>query len=217
MAWNIFRCVLLCISGRDCYGNNGVLQDIIEAWRLGGEHEDEYIPNDPTGTAETIRVKCDYRARRPGKFACWVGGHHHRDYICRSVKYPNQLVIHLAATGAAERNQASDVGYTPGTKSEDVITVLTVDKISKTVKLVRIGSNITHDMIDRTMTSISWKYDPSAEVQQNIKQLLTELTRQTEQKNELHEYIQEQTDSVSGAVLRILVFIRQKDVILNGG
>ena len=187
------------------YGKNGIIQDIIEAWRLGGEYDDEYIPSDSTGTAETIRVKCDYRSRGPGDFACWLTGHYHRDFIARSIKYPSQLVIHLAATAVAWWNRNSDLGYTPGTKSEDVVTVLTVDKISRTVKLVRIGSNITHDMRDRTMTSVSWDYDPTEEPQKALELLSNGITSQAVLRREEYEHLQEQTDKLSGVALRLLI------------
>jgi len=40
------------------------------------------------------------------------------------------------------------------------MTVLVVDKVSRSIKLVRIGADITYDLKERKMASIKWDYSP---------------------------------------------------------
>ena len=142
------------------YGQDGVVQDIIEAWRLGSRFEKKYVPKEDTGLAETIRVKCDYTSRGKGDFVCWIAGHRHRDLVARSKKYPAQLVLRFACAVHGSQSRGSDLVRTPNTRAVDVMTVLVVDKVSRAIKLVRIGADITIDMQERKMTSIKWDYSP---------------------------------------------------------
>ena len=54
------------------------------------------------------------------------------------------------------QNENSDLPRTKGTKSEDAITVVSFDTTAKKVNLVRVGSNITTNMVNRTMISLPY-------------------------------------------------------------
>ncbi len=147
-------------TDKNPYGQDGVVLDIIEAWRLGSRFEKTYVPKESTGLAETIRVKCDYTSRGKGDFVCWIAGHRHRDLVSRSKKYPAQLVLRFACAVHGALSRYSDLVRTPNTRAVDVMTVLVVDKVSRSIKLVRIGADITYDLKERKMASIKWDYSP---------------------------------------------------------
>ena len=171
------------------YGKDGILQDIIEAWRTGSKYEHEYVPQDSSGVTETMRVSCDYEQRGAGDFICWLAGHNHRDIIGRSVKYPAQLVIHLCSTGGGATALNSDTPRAETTRAEDALTVFVADKINRSVKLIRIGSNITLGLQERKMTSIAWDYkEPEKEI--TTKEVLTALNEEIQTRKQEKKYLE---------------------------
>ena len=54
------------------------------------------------------------------------------------------------------QNYDSDLPRYPGTKAEDCLTTLSVDPINRNICLVRVGSNITNTMVDRTFIAIPY-------------------------------------------------------------
>ena len=145
------------IGGEGNFGEDGIIPDIINAWKNGGSLTQTYSPTNTYGVAGSLSVSCDFTARGAGKFACYLLGHTHSDSIGYSNKYHDQKVIRFCSSAQDTwQNATSDLARANGTKAQDAITVCSVDTIKECVNLVRVGSNITMDMRDRTMISIPY-------------------------------------------------------------
>lgn len=145
-------------NGSGCYGRASIKGDIVDAWIKGTTLTKDYEPEEKyAGVLPTIKVSADFTSRGPGEFICYLVGHEHVDVVTRLQEHPEQITICLAATtNDAWNNAASDLPRIGGDKSEDAITVISFDNISKRINLVRIGSRITYNMTDRTMLSIPY-------------------------------------------------------------
>ena len=142
--------------GESPYGDDNMLSDIIDAWVRGDKLKASYAPLD-TAHLPTLTVDCDFTARGEGIFASYIVGHHHKDIQGKCKKYPYQNVIVFPATANdGWQNYCCDLPREKGTKSEDAITVMSVDTINKRLKLVRVGSNITMDMTERKYNVINY-------------------------------------------------------------
>lgn len=138
-------------STNNPYGNNNMIPDIIHAWMHGTALKGEYAPEILTDCLPTVRVDCDFSSRGKGIFACYLIGHHHCDFIGCNAKYGDQRLISLAAAACDEyQNECSDLPRAEGTKAEDLLTVLCFDTEKRKIRLVRVGSNFTVDMTERT-------------------------------------------------------------------
>lgn len=134
----------------------GMIPEIVHAWQTGASLIKTYTPVVNAAQA-TIQVNADFTSRGEGVFAGYLMGHWHKDVVAKMTAYPNQNVIRLASTSLnAWQNESSDLPRVEGIKSEDCVTALTVDTITRKIKLVRIGSNITFDMVRRDMIAIPY-------------------------------------------------------------
>lgn len=126
-----------------------LIPDIINAWVGKTTLSSSYAP--VTTGLPTITVNADFSARTNSRFMCYLMGHEHKDLIGHVAKYANQKIVCLAATAAGNyQNGNSDLPRAEGTKAIDCITVFVVDTTTNTVRLVRIGSNVTTALTDRT-------------------------------------------------------------------
>lgn len=138
------------------YSYVGMLPEIIDAWQNGTTLTKTYAPT-VYPALPTISVNADFSGRGEGVFAGWIHGHQHRDHIAKIADFANQNVISFAATNyGAHQNKNSDLPRTYGEKTEDCVTVVAVDTVAREVKLVRIGSDITFDMVRRDMIAIPY-------------------------------------------------------------
>ncbi len=141
------------------YGKeNNPVADIIDAWVRGGVLKRTYpVTEQFAAYFEDLTVDADFTERGPGHFVCHLLGHCHRDGIAHVKQYPNQKIISLAsACSDGWQNGDSDLPRYLGTKAEDCLTTLSVDPINRNICLVRVGSNITNTMVDRTFTAIPY-------------------------------------------------------------
>lgn len=146
----------MCDALESTYDYPDMIPAIIDAWKNGTSLSKSYDPAKNTAQP-TLTVNADFTSRGAGIFAGYMRGHTHRDYIAKMTNYEGQNVYCLSATACDTwQNYSSDLPRLPGDKSEDCITVLAVDTIAKKVKLVRIGSNITFDMVRRDMIAIPY-------------------------------------------------------------
>lgn len=85
-----------------------------------------------------------------GKFACWFGGHTHRDMILRgpvveSGTYPgdysDQLFIIVDAANRDQSDSVSAHHRINGQRSEDLANLMIIDTVSHELKVIRIGAN----------------------------------------------------------------------------
>ena len=106
---------------------------------------------------ESVAINHDFTSRGSGKFACYVVGHVHKDIVAKSTTYPNQIAIGFEATCYSEWiNNEGDLPRVTNEKSQDAITVLSINTSAKLIKLARVGSNKTNRMVDRTMIAIPY-------------------------------------------------------------
>lgn len=92
-----------------------------------------------------------------GKFACWLTGHMHWDFISKYAgTHGNQLIITIDATSVSQSNYYSDMQRTMKTKSQDLINAVYIDTSSQCIKVIRIGANKDHYLRPRNTLSISY-------------------------------------------------------------
>ena len=134
----------------------GMLGDIINAWKTGTSINKSFAPSQSQEYLPTLSVSADFSSRGVGLFAAHLTGHIHRDYIGHLTEHPDQLLIGLAQTANDNNQNFSDLDRAIGTKAEDAITVLGINTINKTVNLVRIGANVTNDMVNRSFIALPY-------------------------------------------------------------
>ena len=133
------------------YGNNNMIPDIIDAWKHGKAIKKRYAPEILSEYLPVLSVNADFSARGEGNFVCYLIGHHHCDFVGWNDKYRDQRLISLAAAANdLYQNYGTDLPRARGTKAEDLLTVLSFDTEKRKIRLVRIGSNMTVDMTERT-------------------------------------------------------------------
>ncbi len=141
------------------YGKeNNPVADIVDAWVRGGVLRREYPVEERFAPYfEDLKVDVDFTDRGPGNFVCHLLGHCHRDGIAHVKAYPNQKIVSLASACSDRwQNEGSDLPRYENTKAEDCLTTLSVDPINRNICLVRVGSNITNTMVDRTFIAIPY-------------------------------------------------------------
>ena len=135
----------------------GILPDIINAWKTGGKINKSYQPVSNPEIAPALNVVWDFSLRGTGIFVCYLNGHHHRDSTGYCLNYPDQKVITFCSSSQDTwQNVGSDLARAHGTKAQDAITVFCVDTQRDAINLVRVGSNVTLDMRERTMITIPY-------------------------------------------------------------
>lgn len=139
------------------YGYCTAVPDIINAWKNGTTLTASYQPIKYTDILPPLTVDCDFTSRGTGNFVCYLVGHDHTDKIMRCAKFKDQLIVSLVSSATTQQHvKAGDLPRIKGTKSEDALTVFSIDTDHRFIKLVRVGSNVTCEMSDRTFTSISY-------------------------------------------------------------
>jgi len=132
-----------------------VIEDIINAWKNGAEISETYKCSQESDS--DIVVNADFKNRGKGDFICHLGGQYHADILAKSKKYPDQLVYFHETSGHDRWTiQYSNIPRVEGTKSQECMTVLSVNKQFRTVNLVRIGACITNQLKDKSL--FSFKY-----------------------------------------------------------
>ena len=145
-------------NGTGCYSGDPIVSDIVNAWVNGTTLSKSYTPeSEYSELLDTITISADFTSRGEGEFICYLVGHMHKDIMCHDAVHTDQKVISLAATAEGlYQNANCDLPRITGRKSIDCITVVSFDTIGKRINLVRIGSNKTITMVDRTMISIPY-------------------------------------------------------------
>lgn len=139
------------------YGKCGAVPDIVNAWIHGSSISKEYAPIDNTDILPTLSVHADFSKRGKGDFVAYLVGHFHCSYVGRSDTYPEQnIIVFPTAANDDWQNAGCDLPRERGTKAEDLLTVFAVDRDERVVHLVRVGSNFTKHLVDRTYYSIEY-------------------------------------------------------------
>ncbi len=92
-----------------------------------------------------------------GRFACWIGGHDHCDYLCYNINYPEQLDICINAASPWQCEVYCRMTRTEGLKCQDLANALVVDTSTETLKLLRIGADSDSMMAQRHGLVIGYK------------------------------------------------------------
>ena len=133
------------------YGNDNMIPDIIDAWMRGTSLKKEYAPEILTEYLPVVSVDCDFSARGNGNFVCHLVGHYHCDFVGHNEKHLDQRIVALAAAANDDyQNFGADLPRAMGTKAEDLLTAVSIHPERREIRLVRIGSNFTVDMNERT-------------------------------------------------------------------
>ena len=140
------------------YGEDNLLCDLIDAYKNGKKIDNEYKPLESyRDILPTLSVKADFTLRGDGLFACYIAGHTHEDFVLKSEKYSDQVALIFPSSSAHTwQNYCSDLPRAEGTKAEDCLTVLSLETEKREIRLVRVGSNFTLDMKERTYTVIDY-------------------------------------------------------------
>ncbi len=139
------------------YGNDNMVADIIDAWIRGGALKKDYAPEILSEYLPTVSVDCDFSMRGKGNFICHLVGHYHCDFVGHNAKYRDQHIVALAAAANDEyQNYGVDLPRAMGTKAEDLLTAISIHTEKRQIRLVRIGSNFTVDMTERTYYTLNY-------------------------------------------------------------
>ena len=92
-----------------------------------------------------------------GDFVCWLGGHTHWELVGYSKNHPNQLCICIDAASRWQAEVYDDIFRYDGTRSQDLANAFVADRYSNTIKLIRIGANMSCYMIPRNVFCINYK------------------------------------------------------------
>lgn len=139
------------------YGESELVPDVINAWVRGEALTKSYAPDEEFAEFPTLTVNADFTARGEGIFVAHITGHVHRDVMAKSAVYPEQNVLAFVASANDDwQNYGCDLPRERDTKAEDCLTVMTVDPEKRRIHLVRIGSNYTTDLKERTHHTIDY-------------------------------------------------------------
>lgn len=139
-------------SETNAFDYPNIIPDIVNAWKNRTNISKSYAPITNTGLPTLTASKNFTSLSGTGKFAGYFFGHLHSDEYGYITKYSDQLCYGFdTSANDLWQNNWSDLPRINSTKMEDCITVVTIDNSTDTVRLVRVGSNITTDMRNRTM------------------------------------------------------------------
>lgn len=105
----------------------------------------------------------DYRAplavnefiNNGGDFACWIGGHYHKDILYTIDGYDNQVGVCIDA--AFPYNDNADAYRTPNTYLYNLMNFISIDAVDGKFKIVRVGCNIDRYMRQKNMLCYDWR------------------------------------------------------------
>lgn len=121
--------------------------DIVNAWINGTTLSQTYsytFDNPPS----PLSVSADFTSRGAGEFITYLGGHWHMDVLGTPTTYTDQPDYHTPAAGLVAARQG-DIPRKTGTRSEDSLSAVAVDRDKKTVKVFHVGAHFTKDAVDR--------------------------------------------------------------------
>ena len=140
-------------SGTENNAYSGLIQDIISAWVSGTALTQSYTSS--VANMPVIEVDADFSSRGTGVFVGVLSGHRHRDIIGKFDDYPTQNAC-VFSLANMPRGTEDDLPRIEGTKSEDLLTVVSVDTTNRKLYLVRVGANLSINFDERENTCISY-------------------------------------------------------------
>lgn len=139
------------------YGTCEIVPDIVDAWMRGGKLQKTYTPLQEFPTIPALTAEADFSPRGEGFFVAYLTGHLHYDVVGRSAAYPKQMIICFPSSANDDwQNYDCDLPRLRDTKAEDCLTVAAVDTENRKLHLVRVGSNITSDLVERKFLTLEY-------------------------------------------------------------
>lgn len=137
-----------------------VVENIVDAFKKGTTYTDSvtFSLNSTTAT-----INADFT--QSGSFICYLVGHKHADFIGFSQTHADQLYCFVTCgglqshTGTLIGDEVCDIPRISGTKSEDAFNVYSVDTEKKELRVIRVGSRMTYDFIERKCEV--YQYEPT--------------------------------------------------------
>ena len=135
-----------------------VIPDIVDAFRNGKTLKKSY--EWWYSCTERIHIDCSFQKR--GEFICYLCGHRHSDWIGYLQSYPDQLSMTMTCSGCFPPEyhnigeEVSDLPRIPGTVTEDAVNFYIIDRIKKTIAVVRVGACV-NDLFEERLYEI-YKY-----------------------------------------------------------
>lgn len=140
-------------AGRKGNAYVGIINDIVKAWKSGTTLTKNYTSS--YENMPTINVNADFTARGTGVFVGFLTGHVHRDVVGHFNDYPDQAACIFTLSNMM-RGGEDDMPRVAGEKSEDAMTVVSVDTTNRKLYLVRVGANLAIDFTERADVCISY-------------------------------------------------------------
>ena len=140
-------------SGTENNAYSGLIQDIVSAWVLGGTLTQDYTST--VANMPTVSVDADFTTRGTGVFIGVLSGHRHRDIIGKFDSYPSQWACVFSLANML-RGTEDDLARVEGEKSEDLLTLVSINTTNRKLYLVRVGANLAIDFVEREDTCISY-------------------------------------------------------------
>ena len=135
--------------------NGYIIEEIVHAW-INGTTLNQTFNYTVSGTYGTgITVSTDFTSRGNGEFITYISGHWHMSIVAKTHNH-GQASYTVAASGLNAEAQ-SDQPRRAGTRSEDHIAALAVDRDLKTVKVIQIGAHFSKDGKDRLYGQYSYE------------------------------------------------------------
>lgn len=134
--------------------NKSFITDIIRAWIKG---ENVNVESSNNIDSSVIRVNHTFTEERSNKFVGFLSGHSHRDCLNRIKGDEAIYQFNINCTCSYQYQQYGDIGRTEKGKANDCLTVFVYDFIKHSVKLIRVGADITNDMKKRDFDEIILK------------------------------------------------------------
>lgn len=119
-----------------------ILPKLLDAWVKGTEVTIDCEMNISFDTSLNEKIDINHTfTSHEGKFAGFIFGHIHRDFIGYADEYPDLKTVGLLMTSAAEIQNGSDTPKCLYDSSQDSFTLISYDFFKNQIRLARIGAN----------------------------------------------------------------------------
>lgn len=104
----------------------------------------------------TYQVKLrDFRTNG-GKFACYIGGHVHKDVMKTNADIPDQLGVMVDACSIQQSMAYSDIHRQSDDRTADLANVFVLDTSSNVIKVIRVGADRNRYLVSRKTICINY-------------------------------------------------------------
>lgn len=124
---------------------------------LDGDTSGNTVTRYPSNMSDSYASAVDEFINGGGSFVCWIHGHTHYKMLAKLHTHPNQLNVAVANAGGDEYAWTYVWDRVPWTKSMDDFNVLSIDTVSKVLKIMKVGVDYDHFM--RHVDTVSYSYD----------------------------------------------------------